>query len=118
MSHIIFEQNKLQVHSFWGGGEKGKSLVFAQWGTQVELPESDARKLLAALRDTYTVPPVVPLKRLFQVTHSHRHGMSTYLVMADKEPSEEALIKALEIDYEPEREETLEVEEVTQITEL
>lgn len=118
MTDVLFEYNGLRVLGFWGGKARGRSLVFVQGGTQVELAERTATYLLKALLDRYSLGAGPGKNRLFQVTHSHRHGISTYLVMADKEPSEEALIKALEIDYEPEREETLEVEEITQITEL
>lgn len=50
-------------------------------------------------------------KKLWLVTHTHRFGHSTYLVRAHRCPSLKRLIKVLEIDFEPDREdEALEVE--------
>lgn len=48
-------------------------------------------------------------KRLMIVHHSHRHGDSVYLIKASEVPSEEELVERLGIDFEPDREEFIEV---------
>lgn len=58
------------------------------------------------------------VKKLFVVLHTHRHGISMYPVRASKKPTDKELIKKFEIDFEPDREEFIEVEEFTEITEM
>lgn len=40
-------------------------------------------------------------KILYSVTHEHRHGVSSYLVRSSHCPSEEEVVEALDIDWEP-----------------
>jgi len=44
---------------------------------------------------------------LYAITHTHRHGTDVYVVRCNHEPDEDELIKALDIDFEPDREEWL-----------
>jgi len=51
--------------------------------------------------------------KLFLVMHHHRHGVDAFLIMAEKEPEIDDLVKACDLDYEPIREdENLEISEV------
>jgi hypothetical protein len=50
-------------------------------------------------------------KRLMTVHHSHRHGDSIYLIRASEIPGEEKLIEKLGLDFEPDRDEFIEVHE-------
>ena len=56
--------------------------------------------------------------RHFVVTHSHRHGVTTGLVIGGKgagKPTPAAVIKLLQLDFEPDREEFVEVTEVAPV---
>jgi hypothetical protein len=56
--------------------------------------------------------------RHFVVTHSHRHGVTTGLVIGEKgqkQPTPAEAIKLLQLDYEPAREEFVEVTEVAPV---
>lgn len=46
-------------------------------------------------------------KTLYAVTHEHRHGVSSYLIRSSHCPSEEEVVAALDIDWEPDRGEVL-----------
>jgi len=69
--------------------------------------------------------PVEPLQtkgvsnpRHFVVTHSHRHGVTTGLVIGQKgqrKPTPAESIKLLQLDFEPDREEFVEVTEVAPV---
>lgn len=54
----------------------------------------------------------------FSVTHNHQEGSSTYLLWAKGAPSEEDAAAVLEADYEPERDESLDIETVFSLEEL
>jgi hypothetical protein len=56
--------------------------------------------------------------RHFVVTHSHRHGVTTSLIIGEKgkeEPSPAQAIKLLQLDFDPAREEFVEVTEVAPV---
>ena len=56
--------------------------------------------------------------RHFVVTHSHRHGVTTSLIIGEKgkeEPSPAQAIKLLKLDFDPAREEFVEVTEVAPV---
>jgi hypothetical protein len=60
----------------------------------------------------------VKKSRHFVVTHSHRHGVTTGLVIGEKgqkEPTPAEAITLLKLDYEPAREEFVEVTEVAPV---
>jgi len=44
----------------------------------------------------------------YVVTHSHRHGDTTYTMWSVGVPTEKQVVAALDIDFEPEREESIE----------
>jgi len=44
----------------------------------------------------------------YLVTHSHRHGDTIYTMWSTSVPTEEQMVASLDIDFEPEREETVE----------
>lgn len=50
--------------------------------------------------------------------HSHRHGNSIYVVESDHQPSEEEVVKVLGIDFEPGRNETIDIDGPMSITKL
>ncbi len=50
-------------------------------------------------------------KRLMTVLHAHRHGVTSYLIRASKIPTEKQLVKKLEIDFKPDRDEFIEVQD-------
>lgn len=52
-----------------------------------------------------------PNPQLYVVTHEHRHGASGYIMASDHHPSEEEIVKTLDIDFEPDQAETLTVSE-------
>ncbi len=53
------------------------------------------------------------------VLYSHRHGINTYVVMAKRKPTEKQIIRTCEIsDFEPDREENIEITEVTEFLTL
>ena len=43
-------------------------------------------------------------KELYIISYSHRHGVDTWLVRADHEPTEEEIITASLLDFEPDNE--------------
>lgn len=47
---------------------------------------------------------------LYVVTHTHRHGSSMYHFWAKEKPAVEHVLKALDIDYEPDLYEEIEVD--------
>ena len=51
---------------------------------------------------------------LYVVSHTHEYGVSSYLLEADNLPSEDDVVKALGINYEPEKGEEIIVSEVCQ----
>jgi len=56
--------------------------------------------------------------RHFVVTHSHRHGVTTGLIIGEKgqnKPTPAQVIKLLQLDFEPDREEFVEVTEVAPV---
>jgi len=60
----------------------------------------------------------VKTARHFVVTHSHRHGVTTGLVIGgkgQKQPTPTEAIKLLQLEFEPEREEFVEVTEVAPV---
>lgn len=48
--------------------------------------------------------------KIYMVLHCHRHGVSRYLLKAVREPTKSEVIAFLDIDYEPDREESIEIE--------
>ncbi len=52
-------------------------------------------------------------KRIYNVVHEHRHGVSTYTVRCGHFPTEEELIEYCDIDYEPHRGEVITIAEAT-----
>jgi hypothetical protein len=50
---------------------------------------------------------------LYLVTHTHHHGVSTYFIKAATEPDEDQIVADLDIDFEPDRDEYLDIEPVT-----
>jgi hypothetical protein len=51
---------------------------------------------------------------LYIVTHHHRFGTSVGLVESDHEPGEDEVIRALQLDYEPHKQEWIEINLVLQ----
>lgn len=51
------------------------------------------------------------------ILHNHRFGTTAYVVKASKLPTEKEVVKALGIDFEPDREEYIEIQ-LSEITVL
>jgi len=56
--------------------------------------------------------------KLYVVIHEHRHGTSVWALWAEMLPSEEQAVMSLEIDFEPDREEFICIEEIDEIQTL
>jgi hypothetical protein len=56
-----------------------------------------------------------PKHYLYAVYHHHKYGSSQWLVWADAFPNEEQIIESLEIDFEPEKDEFIEIERIERI---
>lgn len=52
------------------------------------------------------------MNQKYFVLHSHRHGQSNYIVECSHYPSEEEVIEHCNIDFEPLKEETIEISEM------
>lgn len=50
---------------------------------------------------------------LYAVIHSHRYGTTAYLVRSTKQPTEEQVVEACDIQFEPEREEHIDIDLVS-----
>lgn len=61
---------------------------------------------LALLEEASTLDGLKP----FSVTHRHAYGASTYLVWANGVPDEHSAAKVLDSDYEPDKDEELDIE--------
>lgn len=48
------------------------------------------------------------MKKLYVAVHSHREGLTWYPFVAERRPSKAAVVKAFDINYEPDRD-TLEI---------
>jgi hypothetical protein len=46
---------------------------------------------------------------VYVIVHSHRHGHDTFVVLSDHEPSEEEVVKACDIDFEPDEDEYIDI---------
>lgn len=57
-----------------------------------------------------------PAKGLYSVTHEHRYGQDTNLVRADHFPTDDEVVQALEINYEPDLYESLDINVVNEGT--
>jgi hypothetical protein len=57
-----------------------------------------------------------PTKHYWVVMHHHRHGTSANIVECSHEPTEEEVIAACDIDFEPDREEYIEIDRAYIIT--
>ena len=51
-------------------------------------------------------------RRLYSIVHTHRHGTSHYLLESDHAPTQEETIRALALDYEPDKGEALDIDQV------
>lgn len=51
-------------------------------------------------------------KTLYSVIHNHNYGSSNYLVRCSHFPTEEEVIEHCNIDYEPNRGETIDIADV------
>jgi hypothetical protein len=46
----------------------------------------------------------------YVVLHTHKFGVSTYLVQSDCFPTERQVVRCLGLDFEPHKEETIEIQ--------
>lgn len=59
--------------------------------------------------------PPSPKHKLFAVYHHHEYGSTQWLLWAEIIPNEEQVVEALGIDFEPEKDEFIAIEEVEEI---
>jgi hypothetical protein len=64
-------------------------------------------KALALLQEAQALDGLKP----FTVTHHHSYGASTYVLWAETQPSEDEAEAVLDAEFEPDRDETLEIED-------
>ncbi len=56
------------------------------------------------------------MKNLYVVMHTHDYGADTHLVRADRCPTEDEVIAAFHLDFEPERGEEIVIEAANEET--
>lgn len=71
-------------------------------------------KALALLQEAQAVDGL----KLFTVTHTHRFGESSYVLWAAEKPTQEQAEAVLDSEFEPDREETLAVEDCFSLEEM
>lgn len=54
-----------------------------------------------------------PEHKLFAIYYRYRCGSDQYLFWSDKFPTEDQIVESLGLDFEPEKEEYIEVDEIT-----
>ena len=54
-------------------------------------------------------------KQLYILVHNHKYGISTYPVLSNHFPTVEEIVKIWKIDFEPDREEWVNVEEAEEV---
>jgi len=59
-----------------------------------------------------------PQHKLYSIYHNHEYGGTHWLMWSEIFPNKEQLVEALEIDYEPEKDEWISVEEVDSVETL
>lgn len=55
------------------------------------------------------------VNKLFAVYHHHEYGSTQWLLKSPTSPTEEQLVKCLGIDFEPEKDEFIAIEEIVKI---
>ena len=78
------------------------------------LARAQRRQALACLRAAQALDGLAP----FAVTHAHQYGQSTYLLWAKGTPTLEQCAAVLDSEFEPERGESLSIEENLLLEEL
>lgn len=59
-----------------------------------------------------------PEHRMFAVYHHHEYGSTQWVIWSIVEPTEEHVVTKLEIDFEPEKDEFIAVEEIKAVETL
>jgi hypothetical protein len=57
-------------------------------------------------------------KQIFTVVHTHRHGTSIYVVRAARKPSVKRVVKKLKLDFEPDRDEFIDIDMCDLVVEM
>jgi len=57
-------------------------------------------------------------KELYIAVHHHHYGISVYPVLSDHLPSEEEIIKVWNIDFEPDKDEYIDIEPSGRVKEI
>lgn len=85
--------------------------------TTSEVTRNDLREILAKLGGE---PAPEPRKELWVAIHSHRHGITGHVFRytAGQVPTVAEIVEGLKIDYEPEREEFIDLEKAGNIADL
>ncbi len=53
--------------------------------------------------------------RLFAIYHHHEYGSSQWLLWSEIDPTQEQVVEALDMDFEPEKDEYIDIEEIDKI---
>ena len=61
-----------------------------------------------------SLQPPGPGFKLYGVCHNHEYGGSIYLVWADHDPSEREIVAACGMDFEPNREEWIDIDPISE----
>lgn len=64
------------------------------------------------------IKPPSPDHKMYAVCHTHEYESSMYVIWSLVHPTEEQAVEALNLDYEPEKEERVDIEEISEIVEL
>ena len=121
------ETNSFNANSVFEGSER-QQILWSLYGLRHgvaehigdRLTEDEAFSLLYSISG---VPGIsgqtdYPRPPLWIITHSHRHGTDAWAVSSEAEPTETQLVRCLEIDYEPSREEFIEIHSIDDVTRL
>ena len=65
-----------------------------------------------------TINQPSPNHKLFAIYHHHEYGGGIHLLWSETFPTEEQVVESLEIDFEPEKQEFIVVDGITEIATL
>lgn len=99
-----------------GGDLRDKDpAVDGQWKLPEQQNAAELRKQALALLEQATA---IDSRRPYVIAHEHRFGTSTYLAWFKQQPSEAEAAASLDSEFEPDREETLTIEPITNLKDL
>ena len=110
------------------GGLESQAILWSLYGLRNgiaehlsdRLSEAEAFGLLYAIAGISGVTGQThyPVPGLWTILHFHRHGTEVWTVSGEMEPSETQVVRSLGIDFEPDRDELLEIHRVDGVKSL